>query len=66
MKRNNWLTIDPLYVTRRNRLIPAAEKHANTLAGARPKREKDMELWAAKWNAIFHSKMNELARGIYG
>jgi hypothetical protein len=68
---------DAEYQQKRNRLIPAAEKHARQVAGPKPKSEKkvkDMTLaeektyvlahdrWSAKWNKAYHTQMDALAR----
>jgi GH25 family lysozyme M1 (1,4-beta-N-acetylmuramidase) len=68
---------DSEYQQKRNRLIPAAERHANKIAGPKPKsakRVKDMTLaeknayvlahdvWSAKWNNAYHTEMDALAK----
>lgn len=54
--------VDLIYEELRNRLIPVAEKYANHMTGKRPTNEILQERWAAKWNLMFHTRMNELAK----
>lgn len=51
-----------LYVTRRNQLIPLAEKEANEVAGERPFPIKQREAWINKWNTAFFSAMDRMAK----
>lgn len=52
------------YVDARDALIPAAEEHANRLAGPRPKGTRDdspeYEAWVNRWNWLFHAHMDRL------
>jgi hypothetical protein len=52
------------YEEQRNLLIPTAENYANKEAGERPgKFQSELkEEWGNRWNRLFHSKMDELAR----
>lgn len=50
------------YELRRNKLIPAADRFANTEVGIRPKLGETSETWSGKWNRAFAMKMDELAR----
>lgn len=55
--------VDKAYEAARNKLIPQAEEHANSVAGPRPKGNDALkEKWAATWNRAFHSMMNILAK----
>jgi hypothetical protein len=56
------------YDKARTALIPTAEKFANYAHGATCKggSEEDREVWAAAWNRAYHTKMNELAKGLHG
>lgn len=61
--------MDKEYVTARDQLIPRAVEAAYTAAGDRPtyikhskKNEAMMEAWVNKWNQVYHSTMNILAR----
>ena len=51
------------YVTERNKLIPAAEKHANKQVGETNKPGHLQEDYRAEWNFCFHQKMNQLWEG---
>lgn len=54
---------DPIYEAARNRLIPEAERYANSLYGYYPTgTEQEKATWCDKWNAAFHSMMNKLAK----
>lgn len=48
------------YIKAREALIPAAEKHADEVAGANCG-GGDYLQWADKWNFHFHTKMADLA-----
>lgn len=52
------------YVAARDALIPLAEKYANDHAGPKPPGTRmdnaECELWAARWNTLFHAHMDEL------
>ena len=48
------------YEQQRNRLIPHAVRHANEKAGKKPWTDRDA--WAIKWNRVFLSEMERLAK----
>lgn len=50
------------YEKARNSLIPEAEEYANETVGVRfhGGTEAEREIWTAKWNLVFHSKMDKL------
>jgi len=50
------------YITRRNRLIAAAERHAFRIAGEEPEAAKNSVVytrWATAWNRAFFDEMTE-------
>jgi len=54
-------TEDKVYRMRRERLIPKAEKFADSAVGKEPCIGENREEWVDRWNYTFHQKMNELA-----
>ena len=54
------MNADTKYINQRNRLIPLAEAYADRAAGKRPK--GNSEAWLNRWNLMFHSRMDALAR----
>lgn len=56
------------YVDERDALIPEAEARANREAGPRPAGTRDenpeCEVWAKRWNTLFHAHMDALWRGL--
>lgn len=61
--------IDKAYVAARDKLIPKAVDTAHLASGPRPefrkhnkKREAEIEAWVNKWNQVYHSTMDKLAR----
>ena len=60
---------DIKYEEERNKLIPVAEKYADKVCrvqfGVVPTgSNKTVDDYNAKWSRAFHSKMNELAKGL--
>ncbi|MDO9527761.1 MAG: hypothetical protein Q7J27_01230 [Syntrophales bacterium] len=53
---------DKLYISRRNALIPLAEKFANEKCGkeSSSKKLKIKDAWSAKWNTAFSTEMERL------
>jgi len=52
------------YTKARNKLIPIAEKYANSEASKEKPFEKDREEWVIEWNRLFLGKMDELVKEI--
>ena len=52
---------DVLYITNRNRLIPAALEEAYKKAGPKPLMKLEQKAWGDNWNVIFFSTMTKLA-----
>jgi len=50
------------YEIARNKLIPFAEKYANSIEGDKPDKGQDRKTWAIEWNLLFLDKMNQLAK----
>ena len=56
---------DKKYEAARNALIPIAEAYANKECGSKPPKkvrgdDDARNAWTAKWNRVFHSKMDRL------
>lgn len=51
------------YECKRDLLIPVAERYADSVCGKEPANtDKYYKGWVDKWNASYHSKMNELVK----
>lgn len=51
------------YVEARNKLIPEAERVANSIHGYFPTgTDEEKEKWCNCWNLTFHSMMNQLVK----
>lgn len=53
------------YECTRDLLIPVAERYADSVCGREPdKTARHYKEWVDKWNASYHSRMNELAKDL--